>query len=533
MTMTIQDVDSEKDVFWKESSLFLISFSVLAALLVFALYEHGLNRMVDYWFRKEEYSHGVLIPFITAFLIWQKKDVLERISFNGSWAGVVFTLVGALIISIGNISAITAIMQYGFVIALAGFALAYMGWRGFREIWIPVLLLFFMIPFPDVITQDLSRHLQLISSSIGVWVIRLFGISVYLEGNVIDLGVYQLQVVEACSGLRYLFPLMTLGFVCAYIYKAALWKRIVIFLSTIPITILLNSFRIGIIGVLVEYWGISMAEGFLHDFEGWAVFMVCTGILVLEMWALAQLGGERRPLRQVFGLEFPEPAPKDARFRYRPLGRVYWVAAAVVAAVAISLFILPAKRDAVEVARKEFLDFPMVLGDWNGKADPMGSIYIEALELDDYLLANYVNNQAQAVNLYVAYYGSQSKGASIHSPRACMPGGGWEMKTFTQRLIDGAQTGSRPLQVNRAEIQLGESRQLVYYWFQMHGRGITNEYLLKWFVFWDALNINRTDAALIRVTTLLKPGESYADADERLVNFVNALNPNMSSYVPD
>jgi EpsI family protein len=153
--------------------------------------------------------------------------------------------------------------------------------------------------------------------------------------------------------------------------------------------------------------------------------------------------------------------------------------------------------------------------------------------VDDYLLANYINNQKQSVNLYVAYYGSQSKGASIHSPRICMPGGGWEMKTLTQRLVDGVQTGSKPLQLNRAEIQLGESRQLVYYWFQMHGRGFSNEYLLKWFVFWDALNINRTDAALIRVVTPLRPGESYVDADSRLVDFVKVLNPNMSDYVPD
>lgn len=533
MTKITQNTGGENNIYWKESFLFWISFTVLSTLFVLALYEHGLNRMVHYWFNKEEYSHGVMIPFITAFLIWQKKDVLERISFEKSWAGLVVTLVGALIISIGNISAITAIMQYGFVIVLAGFVLAYMGWRGFKEIWIPMLLLFFMIPIPEVIFTNLSQHLQLMSSRIGVWVIRLFGISVYLEGNVIDLGVYKLQVVEACSGLRYLFPLMTLGVVCAYIYKAALWKKVTIFLSTIPITILLNSFRIGVIGVLVEYWGQSMAEGFLHDFEGWAVFMACTGILVLEMWGLSQLGNQKLPLRQVFGLEFPEPTPENARLNYRPLSRTYWTTAVIVAVIATSLVILPPARGDVKVPRKEFLDFPMVLGDWNGKADSLAGMYVAGLALDDYLLANYVNNQQQSVNLYVAYYGSQSKGASIHSPRACMPGGGWEMRTLTQRFIDDVQVGSKPLEVNRAEIQLGESRQLVYYWFQMHGRGISNEYLLKWFVFWDALNINRTDAALIRITTPLRSGETFSDADTRLVNFVKALNPNMSDYVPD
>ncbi len=525
--------DATNEIFWKESFLFWFSFTVLATLFVLALYEHGLNRMVQYWFSREEYSHGVMIPLITTFLIWQKKDVLARMSYSGSWMGVATTLAGAGIILIGNISAITAIIQYGFVIALTGLVSAHMGWRAFKKIWMPFFLLFFMIPFPDVIVQDISRSLQLISSSVGVWIIRLFNISVYLEGNVVDLGSFKLQVVEACSGLRYLFPLMTLGFVCAYIYEASLWKKIAVFLSTIPVTIFLNSFRIGMIGILTEYWGPSMAQGFLHDFEGWAVFMVCTGILVLEMWGFARFGKERRPLQQVFGLSFPEPTPKNTLTRYRPLDRAYWTATVVVIMVVISFFILPAKRDDVKISRKEFSDFPMILGDWNGKAQSMDRILVDALNLGDYLLANYVNNRQQAVNLYVAYYASQSKGASIHSPRACLPGGGWEMKTFTQRIVEGVQTGSQPFQVNRAEIQLGESKQLVYYWFQMHGRGISNEYLLKWFVFWDALTRNRTDAALVRVTTPLGPGEGFSDADSRLTDFVKTLNPHVSNYVPN
>jgi exosortase D (VPLPA-CTERM-specific) len=533
MTNTTQDIDREKDVFWKESPLFLVSFSVLLMLFALALYKHGLDQMVNYWFRREEYSHGVLIPFITAFLIWQKKEVLQRISFGESWVGVAITLAGAVIIAIGHISAIRVILQYGFIVSLAGLVFAHMGWRGFKEIWMPVVLLFFMIPIPDVMIQGISQSFQLISSSFGVWIIRLFGISVYLEGNVIDLGTFKLQVVEACSGLRYLFPLMTLGFICTYIFKVALWKRITVFLSSIPITIFLNSFRVGIIGVLVEYWGSSMAEGFLHAFEGWAVFMICTGILVLEMWALARLGKERRPLRQVFGLDFPESTPKDARLRYRPLSRLYWMAAVVVAVLVVSFFILSEKRVDVKVPRKEFSGFPMVISDWNGKVESMDQIYVDALKLEDYLLANYVNNQQQVVNLYFAYYGSQNTAASIHSPRVCMPGGGWEIKRLTQQVVDGIRTGSQPLRVNRAEIELGDNKQLVYYWFQMQGRAITSEYLLKWFVFWDALTRNRTDAALVRVTTSLRHGESFADADGRLIDFVKTLNPQISDYVPN
>ena len=127
-----------------------------------------------------------------------------------------------------------------------------------------------MIPLPEFVLANLSTRLQLLSSQLGVAFIRLFDISVFVEGNVIDLGGYKLQVAEACSGLRYLFPLMTLGFLMACFYKGARWKRVVLFLSSIPITVLMNSIRIGIIGVTVERWGIRMAEGFLHDFRaGW------------------------------------------------------------------------------------------------------------------------------------------------------------------------------------------------------------------------------------------------------------------------
>ena len=533
MTKTIQDVDREEDVYWKDSSLFLISFSVLAVLFAFVLYEHGLNLMVDNWFLTEEYSHGVLIPFISVFLIWQKKNILERIAFSGSWAGVSVVLAGVTLIMLGNISTLTIFIQYGFVISLTGFILAYMGWRGLKEILVPLFLLFLVIPLPGVIYQEISQSLQLISSSLGVWVIRLFNISVYLEGNVIDLGAYKLQVVEACSGLRYLFPLMSLGLIAAYFFKAALWKRMFVFLSSVPITIIMNSFRIGIIGVLVEYWGPSMAQGFQHDFEGWAVFMACTGILVLEMWILAKVGGDKRPLWQVFGLTLPSSLSEDARIRQRPIGNAYWTTAAFLVVVIAGLIISPAEREDVRIARKEFSDFPLALGDWHGKPGRIEQIFLDVLKLDDYLIVDYANRQQQAVNLYIAYYGSQSKGNSIHSPRACLPAGGWKIRDLSQRELVGIGEGAQPLKVNRAGIQFGEHRQLTYYWFQMHGRSITNEYLLKWFIFLDALTLNRTDGALIRIITPLRPDETFEDADSRLISFIKSMSQHRSDYVPD
>lgn len=237
-----------------------------------------------------------------------EKNEIARLPFEGSWAGVGVVALGVGLYFLGELATLYIIVQYAFLVVLFGLVLAVTGTKIFRQIWIPLFFLFFAIPLPNFLYQGLSSKLQLLSSALGVSFIRACDISVYLEGNVIDLGSYKLQVVEACNGLRYLFPLMSLAFMCAYFFKGALWKRAVIFLSSIPITILMNSFRIGIIGVMVEYWGQSMAEGFLHDFEGWVIFMACTGLLVGKCGCWLVSGGSRVPFGSVrFGVSGAVP----------------------------------------------------------------------------------------------------------------------------------------------------------------------------------------------------------------------------------
>lgn len=528
--MTIPE--NRPSIVWKESIAFWAGLSVVAALMGFVFYD-GLEWMVTMWNRKEEYSHGFLIPAITLFLIWQRKDRLERIPFDGSWAGFAMVLFGVAIFILGELSTLYIIVQYSFIVALIGLVFAVAGPRGMREIWIPLAFLIFMIPLPPFIYQELSAQLQLLSSELGVAFIRLFNISVYLEGNVIDLGSYKLQVVEACSGLRYLFPLASLAFISAYFFKAAFWKRFLIFISSIPITILMNSFRIGVIGILVEYWGIEAAEGFLHDFEGWVIFLACTAILVLEMWLLTRIGESGRPLREIFGLDFPEPTPKDASVRFRPLPRPVWAVAAVLTATALFVLSLD-QRVEVAPARKALVDFPMNIESWHGKPGRLESIYIDALKFDDYIIADFVDpDNKRKINFYVAYYASQRKGESAHSPRTCIPGGGWQIKKLDQIPIEGLTSGGKPFMVNRVVIKKGEYTQLVYYWFQQRGRNITNEYLVKWYLFWDALTRNRTDGALVRLMVFISPGEDLAQAERMLDGFTRLVIPPLQEYVPD
>ena len=502
----------------------------IAGLVAF-IFSEGLSATIQAW-STEEYSHGYMIPLVVAFLIWQRKDQLERIRFDDSWTGVLIVLAGIALYFLGELSTLYIIIQYAFLVTLFGVAFCLVGWKGMRKIWVPLLFLGFMIPLPSFLFNNLSSLLQLLSSQLGVAVIRLFGISVYLEGNVIDLGSYQLQVVEACSGLRYLFPLMSLAFLCAYFFKGALWKRVLIFLSSIPITVLMNSVRIGITGILVDYKGIAMAEGFLHDFEGWFIFMSCLGILLAEMWLLSKIGRDgNRPLREVFGLDFPEPSPKGAAVRYRTMPRSLVVSAFIIMAAAFSSTMLE-RREEIIPQRADFSSFPLKIGQWEGVGEQMEQIYVDALKFDDYIMANYHDDEEHMVNFYVAYYGSQRKGESAHSPRSCLPGDGWQMVDLTEKNIPGASINGVPLRVNRVEIRKGDHKQLVYYWFQQRGRVITNEYLVKWYLFWDALTKNRTDGALVRLITFVSPGEEVYKAESRLDDFAKAVSGELEDYVP-
>jgi len=522
--------EETNNIVWKEMTILWLGV-VIALLLLGFIFFDGLSFMVKYWNEREEYGHGYIIPFITLFLIWQKSDQLAHIKFNGSWLGVALTAFGLFLYYAGELSSLYTIIQYAFVVAVFGVALSFIGRESFKIIFVPLVILLFMIPLPNFIFNNLSSQLQLISSEIGVAVIRLFDISVFLEGNVIDLGVYKLQVVEACSGLNYLFPLMTLAFISAYFFTGALWKKSIIFLSSIPITILMNSFRIGAIGVTVEYWGTEMAEGFLHDFEGWAVFMSCIAILIGEMWVLAHIGKDKLPLREAFGLDFPEPTPKDAEIVYRDIPKPFYASLVIIALVALSVLALPEQLE-IEPERKQYVEFPLEIDGWQGKTGYLEQVFLNALKLTDYVMNDYQAKDSSRVNLYSAYYSSQKKGASAHSPRSCIPGGGWRISSLTQHKVEGAAVEGVPLEVNRLVIQKDEIKQLVYYWFQQRGRVVTNEYMMKWWLFWDSMNMHRTDGALIRLTTVLKPGQDLSIADKRLNDFSRKIAPLIPNYVP-
>jgi len=225
----------------------------------------GLASLGEAWARPE-YSHGPLIPLISGYLfLRQMRDEPAHLSALKDqpkllWPGYCLIGLGLLLAAIGTVSKIPDIVTYGLIVWIFGLTTICLGWRRGWHYWPPVLHLAFMLPLPNMIYWQMSIQLQFISSEIGVMLVRLMEIPVYLDGNIIDLGGYKLHVAEACSGLRYLFPVLSCSYMFAVLYQGPTWQKAIMLLAAAPITTAMNSFRIGMIGILVDLSLIPISE---------------------------------------------------------------------------------------------------------------------------------------------------------------------------------------------------------------------------------------------------------------------------------
>lgn len=533
----------------------LVSLSVLvtAALLGY-LYDDCLVFLFDRWIGNEDYSHGVLVPVVSLFLVWQARHRMAAAGIENSWWGLAVVSVGLLLYGVGELATLFVVHHISLWIVIVGLVIGAIGIRAAREIMFPLGYLLTAIPLPNFLYAGLSSKLQLWSSALGVGCLQLIGVTAFLEGNVIDLGPVQLQVVEACSGIRYLFPLTALALLCAYLFKDRMWKRVVLVLSAIPISIFVNGFRIGMIGALVEWTGQGAAEGFSHLFEGAVLFMVSLGLLVVEMWLLARIRSETkgaldgRGLRfeaSVEGMEVQGLRPEATASNFQPSsylqplpsnrffhGAAYFCSVALLVPVAFASTLL-VEREEIVPSRSMFIDFPQQIDGWAGTSMALEKQYIDALRFDDYLLAEFRSDKGQSATFYAAYYQSQRKGQSVHSPQSCLPGGGWEILSMTGVDVPARNGMDRPLHINRAVIQKGHQKQVVWYWFKQRDRILSNEYLVKFYLLWDALSRGRTDGGLIRVSSIVGPGDTESIVDQRLGQLVLAVEPELKRYVPD
>ena len=237
------------------------------------VYQHVIAKLVHDWSVDDNYSHGFLIVPIALYFVWERKEKLKAAASKGSYWGLLIVVGSMAVLLAGLLGSELFLTRISMLGTIAGAILLLYGWNHLRILILPIAFLLLMVPIPAIIFNQIAFPLQLLASRFGELALNLCQIPVLREGNVIHLSNTSLEVAEACSGIRSLISLLTLGIVYGYFTDSRLWVRIVLALGTIPIAIAANAIRVGGTGIAAHFYGAAAAQGFFHTFSGWIIFI--------------------------------------------------------------------------------------------------------------------------------------------------------------------------------------------------------------------------------------------------------------------
>ncbi len=251
-----------------------IAGAVAVAALVVLVYHQTLLTLWRTWNTNPNYSHGLLIPPVVAFLLWRERRRFIEARGRGSAFGLV--LVGlALVGHVVSIRAGVFMTQgYSLVLLLFGLSLFLSGGRATRTVWFPLAYLVFMLPMPPYMMNVIAFRLKIFAARAGSGIAIRLGIPLVRSGMTIHIPAGSLRIADPCSGLRSLIALVALGALFAFLTRGKVWKRLVLFASAVPLAVLANVIRISVLCVVANIWGIDAALGFFHDFSGLLLFMI-------------------------------------------------------------------------------------------------------------------------------------------------------------------------------------------------------------------------------------------------------------------
>ena len=252
----------------------------IVAVAALAVYLPVLSALVRQWASDDNYSHGFFIVPLAAFFAWERRSALARADVQPRVAGLAIVVASLAVFLAGRLGAELFLTRVSLIGVIAGAVVYLLGWRHLRILAFPIAFLLLMIPLPAIVFNRIAFPLQLVASRAGEFALSAAGIPVLREGNVLELASTKLEVVEACSGIRSLVSLLTLGVVLGHFRERRRWGRVLLAVATIPIAIAANAARVAGTGFAAEWIGPAAAEGFFHTFSGWLMFVLAFAALV-------------------------------------------------------------------------------------------------------------------------------------------------------------------------------------------------------------------------------------------------------------
>ncbi len=273
-------------------SPWILSIAILT-LMTAGLYHDVIINMATQWYNDPNNSHGFLVPLISAYLLWEKREDIKEADIVPSNFGIIVLLFGILLLIVGNIAAELFTMRFSMIVVMAGLIIFLAGFTLFRVVLLPLGYLILMIPIPYILYNAVAFPLKLFAAKSAVAFLRLIEIPVYRDGNIIALAQTTLEVADACSGIRSLMSLIALGIALSFFTQRGWPRRILLVVFAVPVAIFVNVMRVIITGILAHYYGEKAATGFFHEFSGFVMFAVAMGMLIALSLALSRFWKRR------------------------------------------------------------------------------------------------------------------------------------------------------------------------------------------------------------------------------------------------
>ena len=482
---------------------------LIPLLILLIVYIPVIKKLLHRW-NQEDNSYCYLVPFIFLYLCWEKRKHFDFSLFSGSYIGLILLLFAISISLIGSLSSLETFLYFGFYLSIVSLGFILYGKR-LKYLAFPFLILFFIIPLPPFINRLLTFKLQLLTSSFAVSLMRLSDFSVFQKGNIIDLGITQLQVAEACSGLRYFMPMVLLYFLISYYFLRSIRFCILLFIFVPLICIVANAFRI-YLSALFHFKGLKkLAEGFPHHFAGWFVFILASCFLLLIASILKKLEGKKFEIKK-------SPEIKPVKLAQQKIYIFSFLLITIIGGIGLYFF-----PKTFFVRKKiDFSSFPLHINGWYGERLVLSENILKSLWADEYIYNIYRRDDFPAIiYVFIPYYKYQTAWHTAHTPQSCILGGGWFIIRSGEWKLKVSSNKFIP--VKYMWLKKGNEYMLATYFFFERGRVIISPWWHKFYLFWDGLTRKRTDGALVRVEMLVNNNISPYKAENELKKFLLAL----------
>ncbi|SFL76204.1 EpsI family protein [Desulfomicrobium norvegicum] len=502
----------------KSRYYFLIFCAVI--LCVPILFREQFSYMIRLWFEipKREvnkffiHNHSIILfPICLGKII---KDSICYIESKNYISPFIILIISLVLIIIGSLSSIYYVSNIGIILSILTCIIYFYGYDGILKNKILVFLIFFLVPLPQYILIQIYSKISIISSLISEKILLFLGWSVYFDGNIVDLGLAKISSIDINNFLSVMFFFIGFIIFLSHFINRNFVVRIVFLLSNLILFFCAVVFK----SILFVYYVKIGSElnKILSSSVNYIILTVLCLFSFLYFYFIKNSSNISFSASRYFSFE-----NSFNKFRFIRLNLIIYLSLIVLS----SIYLKNHNQNYIP-EREMFVNFPVIIKNYHGKESYVDKNDLASLHLDDYLSRIYTIDNQSSIEIWVAYYGSQKPGASIHSPKACLRGGGWEM-------IDGGDVfiESEKFNFKRFIIKIGDQKQLVYYTYIVGNKIVTNEYLVKFYLIFNKLLFNRSDGALIRIVTPLLKGEEISNADERIKQFLTSLLAVLRPYI--